>query len=84
VLITGNRFKGALRAAIRLASSPEPMGAVAVTNNLARGGVQFVLRCENGSGFTKPVLLNGNYGDGVAGLHQCLPAAGLVSIGNVP
>jgi hypothetical protein len=84
VLITGNRFKGALRAAIRLASSPEAMGAVAVTSNLARGGVQYVLRCENGSGFTKPVLLTGNYGDGVAGLHQCLPAAGLVSVGNVP
>jgi hypothetical protein len=84
LLITGNRFKGALLAAIRLAASPQAMGAVAVTSNMARDGVRFVLRCEASSGgFAKPVLLNGNYGDGVTGLHQCV-VAGLVSVGNVP
>jgi hypothetical protein len=59
------------------------MGAVAATSNLARDGVQYVLQCEGRGGFAKPVLLSGNYGDGVAGLHQCA-AAGLVSSGNVP
>lgn len=69
--ISGNRIKGPLAFAIRLASSPYGVGAALVSGNMS-SGPPVGLRCEGAAAFMKPIVHAGNYYDGATASTGCL------------
>jgi hypothetical protein len=75
IMISNNRIRGALAAAVYLAASPFTMGRVSIVGNQSAGTMASV-RCAGGM-FTKPIVHAANNWDGATGCPGVLFVAQL-------
>lgn len=68
--VTGNRIFGPLAQAVRIAASPNDVGAVLVTGNIADGPARGLV-CEGSGDFTVPVVHTGNLYQGATSEAVC-------------